>query len=81
MQPDAIVICVEDDGPGIPEDQRDEALKPFSRLDKSRNQNLGSGVGLGLAIAADIARNHGGAIVLGESERLGGLRAEFQITP
>ncbi|MEO1344952.1 MAG: ATP-binding protein [Pseudomonadota bacterium] len=80
MQPDAIVICVEDDGPGIPEDQRDEALKPFSRLDKSRNQNLGSGVGLGLAIAADIARNHGGAIVLGESERLGGLRAEFQIT-
>ncbi|MEM7598844.1 MAG: ATP-binding protein [Pseudomonadota bacterium] len=79
VTPGMLRIRVEDDGPGIPQAQREEALKPFSRLDTSRNQNLGSGVGLGLAIAADIARNHGGAIVLGESTRLGGLRADFQI--
>ncbi|MEO0751683.1 MAG: ATP-binding protein [Pseudomonadota bacterium] len=79
LTPEALRIRVEDDGPGIPQAQRDEALKPFSRLDTSRNQNLGSGVGLGLAIAADIARNHGGAIALGESARLGGLAADFQI--
>ncbi|MCY4180491.1 MAG: ATP-binding protein [Litoreibacter sp.] len=68
---------VEDDGPGIPEDMRDEALKPFARLDAARNQNKGSGVGLGLAIAADIARSHGGVLRLGESETLGGLSAEL----
>ncbi len=79
LTPQMLIIRVEDDGPGIPEAQREEALKPFSRLDTSRNQNLGSGVGLGLAIAADIARNHGGAIVLGQSQRLGGLLAEFQV--
>ncbi|MEL6648620.1 MAG: ATP-binding protein, partial [Pseudomonadota bacterium] len=79
VKPDLLQITVEDDGPGIPEAQREEALKPFSRLDTARNQNLGSGVGLGLAIAVDIARNHGGDIVLGQSARLGGLRADFQI--
>ncbi|MEO0892362.1 MAG: ATP-binding protein [Pseudomonadota bacterium] len=79
VRPDLLQITVEDDGPGIPEAQREEALKPFSRLDTARNQNLGSGVGLGLAIAVDIARNHGGDIVLGQSARLGGLRADFQI--
>jgi two-component system osmolarity sensor histidine kinase EnvZ len=70
-------ITVEDDGPGIPPDRREEALKPFVRLDAARNQDRGTGVGLGLAIASDIARRHGGALVLGESAALGGLRADL----
>ena len=72
-------VSVEDDGPGIPPDKRAEALKPFTRLDPSRNQNRGQGVGLGLSIAADIARAHGGQLRLGEGQRLGGLRAEIVI--
>ncbi|WP_298847982.1 ATP-binding protein [uncultured Ruegeria sp.] len=72
-------IRVEDDGPGIPADQRTEAVKPFTRLDPARNQNLGSGVGLGLAIVADIARAHGGTLRLAKSERLGGLCADIII--
>ena len=72
-----VEISVEDDGPGIPADQYEEALKPFSRLDESRNQNR-KGVGLGLAIARDVARNHGGDIRLGESE-LGGLKAVLSL--
>lgn len=72
-------IRIEDDGPGISSDQRDTALKPFVRLDPARNQDKGSGVGLGLAIAADIARAHGGVLRLGESETLGGLRADIVI--
>ncbi|MDS9468476.1 ATP-binding protein [Paracoccus sp. MBLB3053] len=72
-------ISVEDDGPGISPDRRDEALKPFTRLDPARNQNKGQGVGLGLSIAADIARAHGGQLRLVDGERLGGLRAEIVI--
>ncbi len=72
-------IRVEDDGPGIPEGLRAEATKPFSRLDPARNQDRGGNVGLGLAIATDIARAHGGALRLGESSRLGGLRADIVI--
>ena len=72
-----IRIRVEDDGPGIPADRREEAMRPFTRLDPARNQNLGSGVGLGLAIVADIGRAHGGVLRLGESTRLGGLRADL----
>ena len=72
-------IRVEDDGPGIPAGQREEALKPFARLDPARNQDRGTGVGLGLAITADIARAHGGVLRLGESENLGGLRADIII--
>ncbi len=70
-------LSVEDDGPGIPKDKRDEALLPFTRLDAARNPNQGGGVGLGLSIAADIARSHGGTLRLGESETLGGLRADL----
>lgn len=70
-------IAVEDDGPGIPEARRGEALRPFTRLDPARNQDAGQGVGLGLAIAADIARAHGGELRLGASPRLGGLKAEL----
>lgn len=72
-------IRVEDDGPGIPAGQREQATKPFSRLDPSRNQDKGGGVGLGLAIAVDVARSHGGVLRLGVSERLGGLKADIVI--
>lgn len=72
-------IRVEDDGPGIPQHQREQATKPFTRLDPARNQDKGGGVGLGLAIAVDVARSHGGVLRLGESERLGGLRADIVI--
>jgi len=72
-------IRVEDDGPGIPADSRGESIKPFSRLDPARNQNKGSGVGLGLAIVADVARAHGGTLRLGDSETLGGLCADIVI--
>jgi two-component system osmolarity sensor histidine kinase EnvZ len=72
-------IRVEDDGPGIPEHQREQAIKPFARLDPSRNQDKGGSVGLGLAIAVDIARSHGGVLRLGVSEKLGGLRADIVI--
>ncbi|MDP3960539.1 MAG: ATP-binding protein [Pseudorhodobacter sp.] len=70
-------IAVEDDGPGIPKGRRDEAVLPFARLDLARDPNRGGGVGLGLAIAADIALSHGGALRLGQSEALGGLKAEL----
>lgn len=70
-------IAVEDDGPGIPADQRAVAMRPFVRLDAARNQDRGSGVGLGLAIAQDIARRHGGRLSLGKSADLGGLKAEI----
>lgn len=72
-------IRVEDDGPGIPPDQRGDAVRPFTRLDPARNQNQGSGVGLGLAIVADIARAHGGTLRLGASEEMGGLQADIVI--
>ena len=70
-------FSVEDDGPGIPEFDRQRALEPFTRLDDARNQDRGSGVGLGLAIVYDIARRHGGAVRLSESADLGGLRADL----
>ena len=72
-------IRVEDDGPGIAAQDREEALRPFARLDAARNQNSGSGVGLGLSIAMDVARAHGGMLRLGESHALGGLRADIVI--
>lgn len=73
----AVRFTVEDDGPGIPKDRREEAMRPFTRLDAARDPNRGGGVGLGLAITADIARSHGGTLRLGDSERLGGLRADL----
>jgi two-component system, OmpR family, osmolarity sensor histidine kinase EnvZ len=72
-----LVLHVDDDGPGIPADMREEVFKPFVRLDEARNQDEG-GSGLGLAIARDVARSHGGDIVLGESP-LGGLRATVRL--
>ncbi|WP_420567131.1 ATP-binding protein [Thalassovita sp.] len=72
-------IRVEDNGRGIPPEEREHALKAFTRLDSARNQNRGGGVGLGLAIANDIARAHGGVLRLGSSETLGGLKADIVI--
>ncbi|MDG1739472.1 MAG: ATP-binding protein [Paracoccaceae bacterium] len=73
----SVTISIEDSGAGIPESQRIEALKPFARLDPARNQNIATGVGLGLSIAADVARAHGGQLRLDTSERLGGLKADL----
>jgi two-component system osmolarity sensor histidine kinase EnvZ len=72
-----IEIAVEDNGPGIPEHRREEAFRPFHRLDEGRNLQTG-GSGLGLAIARDIARAHGGDIMLGQSA-LGGLKAVVRL--
>jgi two-component system osmolarity sensor histidine kinase EnvZ len=72
-----LTIHVDDDGPGIPADKRDEVFRPFHRLDEARNLDH-AGTGLGLAIARDIARSHGGDIFLGESP-LGGLRATVRL--
>ena len=72
-----LTITVDDDGPGIPEDQREEVFKPFVRLDEARNVDQG-GTGLGLAIARDIARSHGGDVALSDSP-MGGLRATVRI--
>ena len=72
-----LLIVIDDDGPGIPPDKREEVFKPFVRLDDARNQDAG-GTGLGLAIARDIARSHGGDIAL-EDSPLGGLRAVISI--
>jgi two-component system osmolarity sensor histidine kinase EnvZ len=72
-----VYLFVDDDGPGIPETQYEEAFKPFARLDASRNQNA-SGVGLGLAISRDAARSHGGEVTLSRSP-MGGLRASLSL--
>lgn len=77
VEASTITITVEDDGPGIPQDQRLEALKPFSRLDPARNQNSGSGVGLGLSIIANSIRACTGTLDLNDSETMGGMSARI----
>jgi two-component system, OmpR family, osmolarity sensor histidine kinase EnvZ len=72
-----VEIMVDDDGPGVPADMREDVFKPFFRLDPSRNAETG-GIGLGLTIARDILRGHGGDLTLGDSP-LGGLRAVLQL--
>jgi two-component system osmolarity sensor histidine kinase EnvZ len=72
-----VELSVDDDGPGIAEDLREEAFRPFHRLDEGRNLQVG-GVGLGLAIARDIARSHGGDVRL-EKSPLGGLCAIIRL--
>ena len=71
------LITIEDDGPGIPEDQYKNVFKPFFRLDKSRSLNQ-AGVGLGLAIVGDIINSHGGNIQLGKS-KLNGLQVKVSL--
>ena len=73
----SIIIIIDDDGPGIPENEHQNVMKPFYRIDKSRSQNK-SGVGLGLSIANDIIRSHGGSISL-EKSPLNGLRAKVSL--
>lgn len=75
----ALNFVVEDDGPGIPEADRARAVQPFTRLDEARPANAAGSVGLGLSIALDVARSHGGSLDLGESAELGGLRATLRI--
>jgi two-component system osmolarity sensor histidine kinase EnvZ len=70
-------VCIDDDGPGIAPERREEAFRPFHRLDEGRNLQVG-GVGLGLAIARDMVRAHGGDLVLEDSPG-GGLRAAVRL--
>ena len=72
-----LTVTIDDDGPGIPPERREDVFKPFYRLDDARNLDE-SGTGLGLSIARDIARAHGGDVMLHESPA-GGLRAEIRI--
>jgi two-component system, OmpR family, osmolarity sensor histidine kinase EnvZ len=74
---DGIDIVVDDDGPGIPPADRDRVFRAFVRLDPSRNPSTG-GVGLGLTIARDVARGHGGDVRL-ETSPQGGLRARLHL--
>ncbi len=73
----AIVVTVDDDGPGIPLQAREDVFKPFQRMDEARGADTG-GVGLGLTIARDAVRHHGGDVVLGDSPS-GGLRAVVRL--
>jgi two-component system osmolarity sensor histidine kinase EnvZ len=72
-----LIILIDDDGPGIPQEEYEKVMKPFYRIDKSRGQNK-SGVGLGLSIANDIVRSHGGSILL-EKSPLNGLRVKITL--
>ena len=73
----SVLIFIEDDGPGIPPSEYENVFKPFYKVDKSRNQTKSS-VGLGLSIASDIIRSHGGDIELGESD-MGGLKIKISL--
>ena len=73
----AVEVTIDDDGPGIPETEREEVFKPFYRREQSRNPATG-GVGLGLTIARDVIRSHGGELTLDEAP-LGGLRANLRL--
>lgn len=71
-----LCLLIEDDGPGIPEESRDNVFKPFYRLESSRNKQTG-GVGLGMSIAMDVVYAHGGKIYLGQSDDLKGLKVSL----
>ena len=73
-----LTLRVDDDGPGIPEEQREEVFRPFYRLDDARGQDTGINTGLGLSIARDIVRSHGGDITLKES-KMGGLQVTIRV--
>ena len=73
--PDQVEVIIEDDGPGIPDDKKKDALRPFVRLDESRSEKTG-GTGLGLSIAQTAIENHGGQMFL-ENSDLGGLKVRI----
>ena len=75
---DIINISIEDDGPGINRKDYDKAVKPFIRLDSSRNQNI-PGSGLGLSISQDITSNHGGKLIMSRSD-MGGLKVQLKFS-
>ena len=75
-QPDAVVLAVTDDGPGVPEDARHRIFERFTRLDDSRSRDTG-GAGLGLAIAKEIVEHHGGSIALADNRS--GARFEVRL--
>jgi len=77
IRDDGVEIVIDDDGPGIPQEQREEVFRPFYRLERSRNPGTG-GVGLGLSIAQDSVRTHGGEIIL-EDSPMGGLRVRIRL--
>jgi len=77
VRSNAVDIIIDDDGPGVAPDKREEVFRPFFRLEGSRNPETG-GVGLGLTIARDVARFHGGDVVL-EDSPMGGTRARVWI--
>jgi two-component system osmolarity sensor histidine kinase EnvZ len=70
-----VEVTIDDDGPGIPPESYEDVFKPFFRLEQSRNPATG-GIGLGLTIARDVARSHGGDVAL-EAAPGGGLRARI----
>ena len=74
---DEVIITFDDNGSGIPEERRADAIRPFIRLEESRNRRTG-GTGLGLSITSDIVLSHGGELTLGESP-LGGLRVSIKL--
>ena len=73
---DKIIICIDDNGPGIPDREKERVLRPFYRLDKSRTASSGS-VGLGLSIVQDIVNSHGGKIELLDNPKGSGLRVNL----
>ncbi len=77
IQGNVLEIVVDDDGPGIPEEERENVFRPFYRVDESRNAKTG-GTGLGLSLSRDVARAHGGEIYL-EDSPYGGLRARVRL--
>jgi two-component system osmolarity sensor histidine kinase EnvZ len=74
---DEVIFSFDDNGAGIPAERRQDAIRPFIRLEESRNRRTG-GAGLGLSITSDIVLNHGGELALGDSE-LGGLRVTIKL--
>ena len=77
LRNDEVIITFDDNGAGIPQERRADAIRPFIRLEESRNRRTG-GAGLGLSITSDIILSHGGDLVLGDSP-FGGLRVVIKL--
>ena len=76
-QKESIIIAISDDGPGIPQEEYENITKPFYKIDKSRSEKKSS-VGLGLSIASDIVKSHGGDITFAKS-KFGGLEVAISL--